>query len=99
MVNFGWEKFNDFVKTFYNETYEYSENKNDFIQLKDMYEEYKRFCIIRKTKADKLKLFKNRIITITPSYKERYVYKDDNDVKKDINSVILNTKLKIIDFN
>ena len=59
-----------------------------------MYDEYKRFCIIRKTKADKLKLFKNRIITITPSYKERYVYKDDNDLKKDITCVVLHIKLK-----
>jgi phage/plasmid-associated DNA primase len=87
---------NDFVKTFYNETYEYSENKNDFIQLKDMYDEYKRFCIFRKTKADKLKLFKNRVLIMTPNYKEQHEYIDEFKERKNIRSVVLGIKLRII---
>ena len=84
---------NDIVKTFYNETYEYSENKKDFIQLKDMYDEYKRYCLFKKIKSDKLKLFKNRVIGITPNFKERYVYTDDNETNY-LRSVIISLKCK-----
>jgi P4 family phage/plasmid primase-like protien len=85
---------NDIVKTFFNEIYEYSENKKDFIQLKDMYDGYKIYCAMNKMKPNNLKLFKTRIILLTPNFKERYVYKDDNNNKKDITSVIINLKVK-----
>ena len=87
---------NDIVKSFYNETYEYSENKKDFIQLKDIYNEYKRYCLFKKIKSDKLKLFKNRILSITPNYKERYKYIDENNIEKYINSVFLYVKYRLL---
>jgi P4 family phage/plasmid primase-like protien len=90
---------NDSVKSFFNETYEYSENKKDFIQLKDMFNTYKMYCITNKLKPNNLKLFKNRILSITPNYKEQYEYIDENMKRINIRSVIVGFIKKNLDIN
>lgn len=84
---------NDVVKSFIKETVELTENKKDYVTLKQLYENYQEFSKDTGSKKMKKKVFKQRCCKQLPEFKKKYKPLV-NGKKKELTNVFMNCKLR-----